>query len=76
MFKICETWSLTLWDERRLRVFENRKNAESDIGPKSDENGEWRRIHNGERLSLYRSNNIVRLIKSGKLRWEGHLTRM
>ena len=41
-----------------------------------DENGEWRRLHNEELYSLYRSPNIVRVIKSGKLRWADHVARM
>ena len=45
------------------------------FGPKSDEIGEWRRLHNEELHSLYRSPNIVRVIK-GRLRWTWHVTRM
>ena len=45
-------------------------------GPKRDENGEWRRLHNKELHSLYRSPNIVRVIKSRRLRWAGHVARM
>ena len=41
-----------------------------------DENGEWRRLHNEELHSLYRSPNIVRVIKSRRLRWAGHVARM
>ena len=44
--------------------------------PKRDENGKWRRLHNEELLSLYRSPNIVRVIKSRRLRWAGHVARM
>jgi len=44
------------------------------FGPKRDENGEWRRIHNEELHSLYRSPNIVRVIKSRRLKWAGHVT--
>ena len=66
----CETWSLTLREESRLRVFENLRQI---FGPKRDENGEWRRLHNEELYSLYRSPNIVRVIKSKKLRWTGHV---
>ena len=44
--------------------------------PKRDENGEWRRLHNDELHSLYRSSNIVRVIKSRRLRWAGHVARM
>ena len=46
------------------------------FGPKRDENGEWRRLHNEEIQSLFRSPNIVRVIKSRRLRWAGHIARM
>ena len=46
------------------------------FGPKRDENGEWRRLHNMELHILYRSPNIVRVIKSRRLRWAGHVARM
>ena len=46
------------------------------FGSKQDENGEWRRLHNEEHHSLYRSPNIVRVIKSRSLRWVGHVARM
>ena len=62
----CETWSLTLREEFRLRVFENRI-LKRMFGPKRDENGEWRRLNN-ELHSLYRSPNIVRVIKSRRLK--------
>ena len=71
----CETWSLTLREESRLRVFENRI-PRRIYGPKSDENGEWRRLHNEELHSLYRSPNIIRVIKSRRLRWPGNVARM
>ena len=71
----CETWSLTLREECRLRVFENRI-LRRIFGPKRDENEEWRRLHNEELHSLYRSPNIVRVIKSRRLRWAGHVARI
>ena len=46
------------------------------FGPKRDENGEWRRLHNEELHSLYRSPNMIRVIKSRRLRWAGHVARM
>ena len=46
------------------------------IGPKRDANGQWRRLHNEELISLYRSPNIVRVIKSRRIRWAGHVARM
>ena len=63
----CEAWSLTLREESRLRVLENRI-VRRIFGPKRDENGEWRRLHNEELHSLYRLPNIVRVIKSRRLR--------
>jgi hypothetical protein len=68
----CETWSLTMREERRLRVFENREN----IGAKRDEvTGEWRKLHNEEPHNLYPSPNIVRVIKSRIMIWAGHVAR-
>ena len=71
----CETWSLTLREEYRLRVFEN-SILRGIFGPKRNENGEWRRLHNEELHSLYRSLSIIRVIKSRRLRWAGHVARM
>jgi hypothetical protein len=71
----CETWSLTVEEEYRLRVFENRV-LRKIFGPKSVEDGSWRKLHNDELHGLYSSPNIVRVIKSRKMRWAGHVTRM
>ena len=71
----CETWSLTLREESRLRIFENRILSRI-FGPKRDENAEWRRVHNEELCILYRSPNIVRVNKSRRLRWAGYVARM
>jgi hypothetical protein len=60
----CETWSLTLREEQRLKVFENRV-LRRIFGPKRDKvTGEWRRQHNEELNDLYSSPNIIRVIKS------------
>jgi hypothetical protein len=72
----CESWSLTLREESRLRVFENRV-LRRIFGPKRDEvTGEWRRLHNKELYALYSSTNIIRVIHSRRLRWAGHVARM
>jgi hypothetical protein len=66
-----ETWSLTLREEHRLRVFENRV-LRRRFGPKRDEvMGEWRKLHNEQLRDLYSLPNIIRLIKSRSMRWAG-----
>ncbi|KAJ4434142.1 hypothetical protein ANN_16462 [Periplaneta americana] len=72
----CETWTLTLREEHRLRVFEN-KVLRKIFGAKRDEvTGEWRKLHNTELHALYSSPDIIRNIKSRCLRWAGHVARM
>jgi len=67
---------LTLRKERRLRVFENRV-LRRVFGLKRDEvTGEWRKLHNGELSDLYSLPNIVRVVKSKRMRWAGHVARM
>ena len=72
----CETWSLTLREESKLRVYENMV-LRRIYGPRRDEvTGEWRRLHNKEPNDLYSSPNIVRVIKLRRMRWAGHVARM
>ena len=72
----CGTWSLTLREERKLRVFENMV-LRRIFGPRRDEvAGEWRRLHNEELNDLNSSPNIVRVIKSRRMRWAEDVARM
>jgi hypothetical protein len=72
----CEAWSLTLRGEHRLRVFENRV-LRRVFRPERDEvTGEWRKLHNEELNELYSLLNIVRVVKSSRMRWAGHVARM
>jgi hypothetical protein len=76
VFYGCETLSLTLREERRLRVFKNRV-LRRILGLKRDEvRRDWRKLHNEEFNDLYSSPSIVRVIKSRILRWAGHVTCM
>ena len=72
----CETWSLTLREEHRLRVFENRV-LRRVFGPKKDEvTEECRKLHNEELSDLYALPNIVRVVNSRRMRWAGHVAQM
>ena len=72
----CETWSLTLREERKLRVFENMV-LRRIFGPRMEEvTGEWCRLHSEELNDLYSSPNIVRVVKSRRMRWAGHVARI
>jgi hypothetical protein len=64
-----------LKEEHRLRVFENRV-LRKIFGPKREEDGSWRKLHNGELHNLYSSPIIFRVIKSRRMRWAGHGARM
>jgi hypothetical protein len=72
----CETWSLTVREEHKLRVFENRV-LRRIFGPKRDGvPGEWRKLHNEELCNLNSSPSIIRIIKSRSMRWAGHVARI
>jgi hypothetical protein len=72
----CQTWSLTSREEHRLRVFENTV-LRRTFGPKRDKvMGEWRKTHNGELHNLYSSPDIIRQIKSRRMRCAGHVACM
>jgi hypothetical protein len=70
----CETWSLTLREEHRLRVFEKRV-LRMIFGPKREDDGSRRKVRNDELHNLYSSPNVVRVIKSRRMRWAGHVVR-
>ena len=65
----CETWSLTLREERKLRVFENMVLRRIFVPRRDEVTGEWRRLHNEELNDLYSSPNTVLVIKSKRMRW-------
>jgi len=67
---------LTLREERKLRVFENMVLRRIFGSRREEVTGEWRRLHNKELNDLYSSPNIVRVIKSRRMRWTGHVARM
>ena len=72
----CGTWSLTLREERKLRMFENMVLRRIFRPRREEVTAECRRLHNEELNDLYSSPNIVRVIKSRRMRWAGHVARM
>jgi hypothetical protein len=72
----CETWPLTAREEQKVRAFENRK-FRRIFGPKRDQvTGEWRKLHNEKVHNLYSSPNIIRVIKSRRIKRMGHVSHM
>ena len=71
----CRTWSLTLREEHRLRVFENKVLRKIFRAKKDEITGEWRKLHNAGLHALYSSPNIIRTLKSRRLRWAGYVAR-
>jgi hypothetical protein len=72
----CETWSLTLREKHKLRVFENRV-LRRIFGLRRDGvTGGWRKLHDEELQDLYSSPSIIRIMKSRRMRWAGHVARM
>jgi hypothetical protein len=67
----CGTWSLTLREEHRLRVFENRVLRNRD-----EVTGGWRKLHNEELHNFHSSPSIITMIKSRRIRWTGHVAKM
>ena len=72
----CETWSLTLREERRVRVFENSVLRRTYRSKRDEVTGEWRKVHKEELNDLYSSPNIVRMIKSIRMRRARHVASM
>ena len=72
----CETWSLTLREKRKPRVFENKVLRRIFVPRRDEVPGEWKRLHKEELNDLYCSPNIVRVIKLKRMRWAGHVARM
>jgi hypothetical protein len=72
----CKTWSLTLREEHKLRVFENRM-LRRIFGTRREEvTGDWRKLCNEGLHNLYSSPNVIRMIKSRRMRWARHVARM
>jgi hypothetical protein len=72
----CETWSLRVREEHKLRVFENRVLRRIFGSKRGGVTEGWRKLHNEGLHNLYSSRSIIRIIKSRRMRWAGHVARM
>jgi hypothetical protein len=72
----CETFSLKLREEHRLKVFENRVLRKIFEHTRDEVTGEWRKLHSEELNNLYSSPDIIRQMKSRRIRWAGHVAHM
>ena len=72
----CETWPLTLREEQRLRVFENKVLRKIFVAERQEITGEWTKLHNAELHTLHSSPNIITNLKSRQLRYAGHIAHM
>jgi hypothetical protein len=73
---MCETWSLTLREEHRLGVFENRVLRRMYVPKRVEVTGEWRKLHNEKLHDFYSLPSIIRTMKSRRMRWARHATQM
>jgi hypothetical protein len=72
----CDSWSLTLKEEYRLRVFENRVLRRRFGSMRDEVTREWRKLHNEELRDLYSSQSIIRMMKPRRMRWAEYVARM
>ena len=73
---VCETWTLTLREEKRLTVFKNKVLRKIFGLKRDDQTDQWRRLHNGELNDLYGKSDIIRIVMSRRVRWAGHVAPM